>query len=234
MCRHVQDCAIVLQVIAGPDNLDLAVPDGIPVTWDATKGRYPKRIGYVRAMHDADQNAERRANDARVFAALKELGCTLQDLSFPSGDLSYFIEYIERAAAFESMVARGALAGISARTRRYLRACQLVTAVDYLQANRRRTAIMQDVARAMSGVDAVMFTSQSLDSRTSLNPVMSLTGYPSVAVPNGFTAAGTPTSVTFSGHLYREGDLLALAKAYQDLTGHQVKQPPLFAVTGSL
>jgi Asp-tRNA(Asn)/Glu-tRNA(Gln) amidotransferase A subunit family amidase len=232
MCRDVQDCAVVLQAIAGPDNLDLAVPDGSPVTWDATTGRYPKRIGYVRAMHDAEQNADRRANDDRVFAALKQLGCTLHDLRLPSGDLSYFIEYIERAAAFESMVARGLHTGISARTRRYLRAGQLVTAVDYLQANRRRAAIMQDVARAMSGVDAVMFTSQSLDSRTSLNPVMSLTGYPSVAVPNGFTAAGAPTGVTFSGHLYREGELLALAKAYQDLTGHHLKQPPLFAVSG--
>jgi Asp-tRNA(Asn)/Glu-tRNA(Gln) amidotransferase A subunit family amidase len=232
MCRHVQDCAIVLRAIAGPDNLDLAVPDGIPVTWDATRGRYPARIGYVRSMHEAERNAERRANDERVFAALQQLGCTLQDLPFPSGDLSYFIEYVERAAAFESMVTRGELTGISARTRRYLRACQLVTAVDYLQANRRRVVIMQDVARAMRGVDAVMFTSQSLDSRTSLNPVMSLTGYPSVAVPNGFTAAGMPTSVTFSGHLYREGELLALAKAYQDLTGHHLKQPPLFAVTG--
>ena len=232
MCRHVQDCAIVLHAIAGPDNLDLAVPDETPVSWDATKGRYPKRIGYVRAMHDAEQNADRRANDERVFTVLKQLGCTLHDLSFPGGDLSYFIEYTERAAAFESMVARGLTTGISARSRRYLRACQLVTAVDYLQANRRRAVIMQDVARAMSGVDAVMFTSQSLDSRTSLNPVMSLTGYPSVAVPNGFTAAGAPTSVTFSGHLYREGDLLALAKAYQDLTGHHAKQPPLLAVTG--
>ena len=53
-----------------------------------------------------------------------------------------------------------------------------------------------------------------------------------MAVPNGFTAAGAPTGDTFSGHLYREGELLALAKAYQNLTGHHLKQPPLFAVTG--
>jgi hypothetical protein len=34
----------------------------------------------------------------------------------------------------------------------------------------------------------------------------------------------------FSGHLYREGELMALAKAYQDLTRHYERQPPLFAV----
>ena len=84
----------------------------------------------------------------------------------------------------------------------------------------------------MSNVDAVMFTALTLDSRTSLNPVMSLTGHPSLAVPNGFEANGSPTSVMFSGHLYREGEIVALAKAYQDLTGHHLKQPPLFAVSG--
>ena len=89
---------------------------------------------------------------------------------------------------------------------------------------------MQAVAKAMSTVDVVMFTALTLDSRTSLNPVMSLTGHPSLAVPNGFAPNGTPTSVMFSGHLYREGELLALAKTYQDLTGHHLKQPPLFAV----
>ena len=55
----------------------------------------------------------------------------------------------------------------------------------------------------MSGVDAVMFTTLTLDSRTSLNPVMSLTGHPSIAVPNGFRANGSPAGVMFSGHLYR-------------------------------
>ena len=232
MCRTVQDCAIVLHAIAGPDNLDLAVPDNIPVTFDATKGRYPKRIGYVPAMLAAGNNPEQRANNDRVMATLKQIGCTPVELeAFPSGDLSYFIEYTERAAAFESLVAAGLHKGVSTRTGRYLRACALVTAVDYLQANRRRAVIMQEVARRLSGVDAVMFTALTLSSVSSLNPVMSLTGHPSIAVPNGFAADGTPTAVMFSGHLYREGDLLALAKAYEDATRYYEKQPPLFAVS---
>ena len=232
MCRTVQDCAIVLHAIAGPDNLDLAVPDNIPVTFDATKGRYPKRIGYVPAMLAAGNNVEQRANNERVMATLKQLGCTLVELdAFPSGDLSYFIEYTERAAAFESLVAAGLYKGVSMRTGRYLRACALVTAADYLQANRRRAVIMQDVARRLANVDAVMFTALTLSSVSSLNPVMSLTGHPSIAVPNGFAADGTPTAVMFSGQLYREGDLLALAKAYEDATRYYEKQPSLFKVS---
>jgi Asp-tRNA(Asn)/Glu-tRNA(Gln) amidotransferase A subunit family amidase len=156
------------------------------------------------------------------------VGCSPHPVTLPGGDLSYFIEYLERAAAFESFTTSGRHSGLRPRTSRFLRAGQLVTAVDYLQANRRRAVIMQDVARAIEGVDAVMFTSLSLDSRTSLNPVMSLTGHPSIAVPNGFRANGSPAGVMFSGHLYREGDVMALAKAWQD-AAEPIGHPPLFA-----
>ena len=231
LCRHAQDCAIVLRAIAGPDHWDLAVRDA-PVAWDATRGRYPKRIGYVPSMLEAETDADQRANNSRALAMLAQLGCITHALIFPGGDLSYFIEYVERAAAFDSFTTSGQHKGLRPRTSRYLRACQLVTAVDYLQANRRRAVIMQEVARAMSGVDAVMFTSLTLDSRTSLNPVMSLTGHPSIAVPNGFRSNGSPAGVMFTGHLYREGDLVALAKAWQDASAGGVRHPPLFEVKG--
>lgn len=227
MCRHAQDCAIVLRAIAGGDVTDLSVRE-VPIAFDAAAGRYPKRIGYVPAMMEAETDADPRANNARALAMLERLGCTMHPVTFPSGDLSYFIEYIERAAAFESFTTSGLHSGLRPRTSRFLRAGQLVTAVDYLQANRRRAAIMQDVARAMEGVDTVMFTSLSLDSRTSLNPVMSLTGHPSIAVPNGFRSNGSPAAVMFTGHLYREGDVIALAKAWQD-AANPVGPPPLFA-----
>ena len=226
MCRHAQDCAIVLAAVAGPDHRDLAVREA-PIAWDPERAGYPTRIGYVPAMFDAETDADARANIARALEMLKRLGCSTHAVSFPSGDLSYFIEYVERAAAFDSFTASGQHKGLRPRTSRYLRACQLVTAVDYLQANRRRAVIMQEVARAMNDVDAVMFTTLTLDSRTSLNPVMSLTGHPSIAVPNGFKPNGSPAGVMFSGHLYREGELIALAKAWQDASGG-AQVPPLF------
>jgi Asp-tRNA(Asn)/Glu-tRNA(Gln) amidotransferase A subunit family amidase len=228
ICRTVDDCGVVMSVIGGPDGQDLAVPDDIPLVWDARTTSYPRRIGYVPAMMEAESNADARANNARVLATLKTLGCTMVDVSLPSGDLSYFIEYVERAAAFDSFTRSGQHAGLRPRTSRYLRACSLTTAVDYLQANRRRTAIMQEVARAMREVDAVMFTSLTLDSATSLNPVMSLTGHPSMAVPSGFASTGSPTGVMFSGQLYQEGALLALAAAYERAVGPR-PHPPKFA-----
>lgn len=228
MCRTVEDCGVVMSVIAGPDGLDLAVPDDMPLAWDARAATYPRRIGYVPAMMEAETNADARANNARVLATLKQLGCTMVEVSLPSGDLSYFIEYVERAAAFDGFTRSGQHTGLRPRTSRYLRACSLTTAVDYLQANRRRTAVMQEVARVMRDVDAVMFTSLTLDSATSLNPVMSLTGHPSIAVPSGLASTGSPTGVMFSGQLYQEGALLALAAAYERAVGVR-QHPPMFA-----
>ena len=226
MCRHAQDCAIVLRAIAGADPRDLAAVDH-PISFDVARG-YPRRIGYVPAMIAAEKDPDQRDNNERAMTMLRRLGCSTHEVTLPGGDLSYFIEYVERAAAFDSFTTAGLHKGLRPRTNRFLRAGQLITAVDYLQANRRRAVIMQEVARAIAGVDAVMFTSLSLDSRTSLNPVMSLTGHPSIAVPNGLKSNGAPAGVMFSGHLYREAEVIALAKAWQD-AAEPIGLPPLFA-----
>jgi len=58
-----------------------------------------------------------------------------------------------------------------------------------------------------------------------------LCGYPAVSVPNGFTADGRPTSITFLGRLYNEAEILSLAKAYQDRAGWHLKHPSLTTKT---
>jgi Asp-tRNA(Asn)/Glu-tRNA(Gln) amidotransferase A subunit family amidase len=228
MCRYVADCAVVLNAIVGADDRDRAVPNGLGVAWDGTSTQYPRRVGYVPAMFEAEADPDRRANNERALDTIRGLGCTLHDVSLPDGDLSYFIEYIERAAAFDSFTRAGQHAGLRPRTSRYLRAGQLITAVDYLQANRRRTIIMQDVARALASVDVILFTALSLDSRTSINPVMSLTGHPSIALPTGFLPSGSPTGVMLSGQLYQDGELLAFAHAFERAASPVNRTPPGF------
>ncbi|MGH9319570.1 MAG: hypothetical protein ACRD21_00555 [Vicinamibacteria bacterium] len=79
----------------------------------------------------------------------------------------------------------------------------------------------------MSDVDVVVSPRPTLDPKTSINPITSLTGHPAVAVPNGFTRKGTPTGLVLVGRLYREGEMLALAKAYQDRAGFHHRKPSL-------
>jgi hypothetical protein len=49
--------------------------------------------------------------------------------------------------------------------------------------------------------------------------------YPAINVPTGFVAAGTPTNVTFFARPFGEMELIALAKAYQDVAQHHLKKP---------
>jgi Asp-tRNA(Asn)/Glu-tRNA(Gln) amidotransferase A subunit family amidase len=54
-----------------------------------------------------------------------------------------------------------------------------------------------------------------------------MAGYPAISVPRGFLDSGSPTALTFYGQPFRETEILALAKAYQDISGFHLKHPNL-------
>jgi Asp-tRNA(Asn)/Glu-tRNA(Gln) amidotransferase A subunit family amidase len=226
--RTVEDCAIVLHAIAGPDGHDLAVPADMPYAWDARESPRGRRVGLVAGLLELEQDAAVRANNARALAALTAAGLEIRPVDPPKSDLTYFIEYTERAAGFEAVVQSGLDAGLRAqRVRNDLRAYHLVSAVDYLQANRERLRLMDAYARATRDVDVVISGAVTLDANTSLNPLTSLTGHPSVAVPTGFRPNGTPTGFTLTGRLYDEAGLLVVARVVEAATGLGGRRPAL-------
>lgn len=212
MCRSAEDCAIVLAAMAGPDGKDLAVPERIPFGWRSRSGVRRLRVGYVPDIVTADRDADAQAAHEIAQAAFTRAGWTLVPIEVPQSDLTYYIEYIERAAGFEQFVRDGHASTIRQRHASELRAYHLVPAVDYLQANRVRLRLMESYARATREVDIVMGGRVTLASRTSLNPLTSMTGHPAVAVPVGFTGRGTPNGITLVGRLYDEATLLEAAR----------------------
>ena len=96
-------------------------------------------------------------------------------------------------------------------------------AVEYLRANRIRTLLMREMDEVMAQVDLYVGGNDLL--------LTNLTGHPTVVLPNGFRKRERPRaahgSITFTGRLYGETDLLAVAHAYQQATGHHLKHPPL-------
>jgi hypothetical protein len=102
---------------------------------------------------------------------------------------------------------------------------RFVPAVEYIRANRVRTLLMRKMADVMRTVDLyVGGTQQEL-------LITNLTGHPTVVLPNGTrtTKAGleTPTSLTFTGRLYGETELLAVAHAFQQAVGQHLRRPPM-------
>jgi Asp-tRNA(Asn)/Glu-tRNA(Gln) amidotransferase A subunit family amidase len=227
ICRRVEDCAIVLHAIAGPDGQDLAVPADMPMGWDARASAKGKRVGVVPKLLEADQDADTRANALKALDALRAAGVEIRDVTVPQSDLTYFIEYIERAAGFETFVLGGHDTNMRiSNIPRDLRVYHLVPAVDYLQANRERYKLMEAYAQATRDIDVMVAGSVTLTGATSLNPITSLTGHPAVAVPTGFRANGTPTGLTFAGRLYDESGLLVIARVVEQALGATGRKPP--------
>ena len=235
MCRMAEDCAVVLHAIAGPDGKDLAVPRDVPFNWDANLDIGTLRVGYFESAFDEQrlddlgrrterpqQRAEDEANAKAVLDTLRSMGLPLQAVEIPQNRLIYFIEYVERAAGFQEFTHTRQDLGLRRQNHRgELRVSQLVPAVEYLQANRIRMLLMQELAEALDGIDILVAPMRSI------NPLTSMTGHPVVAVPNGFTRQGTPTGIAFVGSVYGEDKLLALAKAYQDTAGFYRRRPNL-------
>jgi Asp-tRNA(Asn)/Glu-tRNA(Gln) amidotransferase A subunit family amidase len=58
-----------------------------------------------------------------------------------------------------------------------------------------------------------------------------IAGYPAISLPHGFLDSGSPTALTLYGRPFKETEILALAKAYQDASEFHLKHPNLGAVS---
>ncbi len=211
ICRSVEDCALVLGAIHGADGFDATTVDR-PFFWPGKTSIKQLKVGYV-------------GNDDRPeLKVLKSLGVSLVPITLPLGLAGRIVNTIlnaEAGAAFDTLTREGKLDKIGKLWPNGFRSAQFVTAVDYIRANRIRTLLMRDMAEAMDKVDLYVGGGDLI--------IANLTGNPTVCLPNGFTKRGgaeVPTALTFTGRLYGEEDILTVAMAYQNATGHHLKRPP--------
>ncbi|HEY4818144.1 MAG TPA: amidase [Candidatus Acidoferrum sp.] len=236
MCRSVEDCAVVLHAIQGPDDRDFSVID-VPFNWDAKLDIRKLRVGYLKgAFSNTEQTPQVNANDAAALAKLRGMGIELAEVALPEhADLDIgIIIYGEGNAALKDPIETRPenLARQDRVTNQH--ALRLLPAVEYLNAQRIRTLLMEEMAHVMDGIDVYVlpfdYSDYTPNPIASLNTsVTNLTGNPCVVVPHGFNEKGNPTSLTFVGKVFGEAEMLALARAYQDATGWHLKHPALFS-----
>jgi len=225
ICRTVEDCAIVFDAIRGADGADQTLIDA-PFNYDPKVDLKKLRIGYLKKLFEEDY--DNKTNDVATLAKLRELGCELVPVELPDYpvDAIAFILSAEAAAAFDELTRSGRDDLMVRQTRdawpNVFRASRFIPAVEYIQANRLRYLIIQD----MQKLDVDVWLSPSFGGTNLL--LTNLTGHPCVVLPNGFDEKGSPTSITFMGRLFGEAALLAVAKTYQDATDFHLKHPPLF------
>lgn len=227
ICRTVEDCAIVFNAIGDPHPVDgRGTRAQAPLVYRPRADLKGLRIGYVRSAFEAEH--EWMARDLAALDRLRELGAELVPIELPDYPVYSisFILSVEAAAAFDELTRFGRDDLMVRQTRdawpNVFRASRLIPAVEYVQANRARRLLVEDMAR----LGVRYWVAPSFEGTNLL--VTNLTGHPCVVLPNGFDERGEPTSITFMAGLCDEGGLLAIAKAYQDATGFHLKHPPLF------
>jgi Asp-tRNA(Asn)/Glu-tRNA(Gln) amidotransferase A subunit family amidase len=210
--RSIEDCALVFGAIQGRDGLDASAVDR-PFTWPHARDPKTLKVGFLKGSL--------RDQDSKVLR--DKVGVELVPIELPS---KYLLEeltvilYAEAAAAFDELTRKGK--PIPATWKSSFRAGQLIPAVDYLRANRIRTLLMREMAATMAKIDLYVGGQDLL--------LANLTGHPTIVLPNGFAKRGgneVPHSITFTGQLFGEAELLAVGHAFQQATDFHSRRPAM-------
>ncbi|MEM1323358.1 MAG: amidase [Bacteroidota bacterium] len=223
ICRTVEDCAIVFAAINGPDPKDPALI-AAPFNYDAELDVKQLRVAYVKS--DFEGAYPFKSQDSLVLAKLAALGLELIPIELPDyPDIGFILES-EAAAAFDELTRSGRddelVRQIKFAWPNVFRQARMIPAVEYIQANRIRRQLMEEMHNTLHNIDLYIAPSWASSSLRITN----FTGHPCVVLPNGFRD-GRPTSITFTGKLFGEDKLLRFAKFFQDNTDFHLQHPEL-------
>src|SRR5262249_31762506 len=219
IARSVEDCALVFGAIHGFDGLDPSAVDR-PFSWPVRRELSTIKVGYIERPGQANEPAHLRV--------LRDLGVQLVPIKLPDKYPVSALRSIlgtEAATAFDELTRQGTTEGLNTWPQTF-RQGEFVPAVEYLRANRIRSLVMREMDEVMAKVDLYVGGNDLL--------LANLTGHPTGGLPDGtrkrdeIEMAG---GLTFTGRLYGEAELLALAHAYQQATGVHLKRPPMDKVT---
>ncbi len=248
MTRGVEDSMLVLQAMSGPDAGDVAsVPARLD--FDARASVAGLRIGYVPAwMNEDPATAVDRAALALVQAVgMKPVPIALPAWPYESLDV---ILFAESAAAFEEWAADGRLDRLKMQVPdawpNTFRMARFVSAVDYVQADRLRRRVAQEMARVMAEVDLLLVPSL----RGEMLTISNQTGHPSLTLRTGTVEVAearsdwapdpahplpqfdpprtVPHGVTLIGRLFDEGLLVRVGMALEKAAGVASQRPAGF------
>ena len=229
ICRSAADAAIVFAFIHGTDGID---PSAVNARFNYQQSSDARqlRIGYTKNYFDRIKDTSR--SEWKVLRSFQDAGYSLIPVDFPDSAAYPFnimdvVISAEAAAAFDDFT-RNNMDDEMTRQGKYdwpnsFRVSRLMPAVEYINANRHRYLLMQKVNEAMNAVDVLICPTRGSGNQSAIT---NLTGHPAVCVPTGFDSRSKlPTSITFIGQLHKEGRLLSVAEAYQQLSDWHQQHP---------
>lgn len=226
ICRSVEDCALVLNTIYGPDGRDRTVTAD-PLHWEPARPLAGMRIGILEKAFASVAQADEKKLFEQAIADLKKAGVVMKPVDIPdesSGSISFLLS-AEAAAAFDDITRDGRVRTLKGQAPgdwpNTFRTSRLIPAVEYLRAQRVRTKLMEQTEKAFADWDVIVAPPFPLMRLTNL------TGHPQIVVPCGFAADNLPLGLSFYGRLYDEGSPARVAHAFQQVTDWHKRQPPV-------
>jgi len=248
MTRSVEDAMLVLKEISGPDAGDLSsVPSRLD--FEANGGVQGLRVGYFPAWMKENPATD---VDRAALAMLPKLGMIPVEVSLP--DWPYqalnLILFAEGAAAFEELTLSGGLNQLKVQTPdawpNLFRQARFLSAVDFVQADRFRRKVAEEMARIFSQVDLLLVPSL----RDEMLTISNNTGQPSLTLRAGFVEVSearsdwapdpknplpkfspprrVPHGITLIGRLFEEGTLARAGIALERAFAVSDDRPPSF------
>ena len=247
MAWTAEDCAILLQAMAGHDPADPAsanrpIPDYRAALQAGVKGL---RIGVIRHFYERDNEANAATRQAIEAAAQKfaELGCSVREVTLsPLDDWAScgVLMMLAEAYAIHEHNLRRRFTDYGEIFRDRMALAGLITAADYIQALRRRRELVAELDRAMADLDLVMTAAAPSEAprieevskfaimeRPSLTMPFNVTGSPAMSVCCGYTEAGLPLSFQIVGKRFEDATVLRAAHAYEQATPWRGRRPGL-------
>jgi Asp-tRNA(Asn)/Glu-tRNA(Gln) amidotransferase A subunit family amidase len=227
LARSAQDCALVLEIIRGPDGRDHSVV-AAGFQWDNTPGIAGMRIGVLSA--DLQRDEVGRTNHATLVEWLRKAGAEVAEVQWPSHprDALSLILMAEASASFESWVRDGRAEGLVQQEGgswpNQFRAARLIPAVEYLEACRGRGELAEAMEKILASYDAVVAPAWMGETL----PYSNYSGHPCVVFPNGPKEGNRAATVCLIGRWFGESALLRVARAYQTESKWHRGRPPGF------
>lgn len=224
IARSMRDAGLVFEAIHGADGRDTTVAEREPFRWPGTVDVTDWVVGVPKGA--AEQGG---AAFEAALEVLEGLGVRILEVELPEYPLDALLMVLsaEAATAFDELTRSGQDDELTRQIARAwpntFRAARLIPAVEYLRAQRLRVKMMREFDDVLSGVDALVHPSFAAGVLSMTN----LTGHPAAVMPVGFRDDGTPYSISFTGRLFGEERLMALAHRFQEATDHHLRHPVL-------
>ncbi len=229
ICRCVEDCVLVLDAIRGADAGDPSSVEA-PLGFDAGADVRSMRVGYVADWFERATDVDRAA-----LEAMRGLGVQMVELDMdvsPPGALMTILS-VEAASAFEELTLTDRDDELVWQEPQAwpnsFRQAWFVPGIEFVQAERLRRRICEEMGRVFEGVDAIIGPSYA----GGMLLITNNTGHPCVTLRAGFLEEDRPHGVTIWGRLFDEGRLGRLGMALEAALGVWERRPRAYLAQGA-